>query len=146
MKIPANKGQTGQGLIETLIALLVVSGATIALIQFEHNLGYNNSIAQQQAEATILATNTLESMRAFGVINTTAGYTSYQSIANGSSSSTGANATYNLNWTVSTSSTTPTYKTVNMTVTWSDYTGTSQSISLSTIILGLDPSLQANVI
>lgn len=140
------RSQRGQGLVETLVALLVISGGAIALIQFEHNLGYTNSIAQQQAEATILATNKIESMRAFGVINTTAGYTSYSSIATGTSSATGANTTYTLNWTVNTSSTTPTYKTVDLNVTWTDFRGGTQSIELTSIILGLDPALQLNVI
>jgi len=138
--------QKGQGLIETLVALLIISGGVIALIQFGKTLAYNNSISQQQAEATILGTNQIESMRNFGVINNTAGYTSYQSIATGSSTANGANTTYSLSWTVTTSSTTPTYKTVNMTVSWTDLQGGAQSLTLTSIITGIDPALQANII
>ncbi len=138
--------QKGQGLIETVIALLIISGGVVALIQFEHNLSYSNSIAQQQAEATILAVSKIESMRNFGVINNTSGYTSYQSIASGSSTSNGSNATYSLTWTVTTSTTTPTYKTVDLTVSWTDLNGTAQSIELTSIILGTDPATQASVI
>jgi Tfp pilus assembly protein PilV len=140
------KKQWGQGLIETVISLLIISGGVVALIQFQHNLAYGNTLSQQQAEATILATSQIEAFRNFGVINNTAGYTSYQSIASGTSTSTGSNTTYNLSWTVTTSSTTPTYKTVDITVTWNDINGGSQNIRLTSIITGLDPSLQANVI
>lgn len=138
--------QQGQGLIETVIALLIISGGVIALIQFENNLSYGNALSQQQAEATILATSQIEALRNFGVLTTTAGYNSYQAIATGSSTSNGKNTTYTLNWTVTTSSTTPTYKTVDLTVSWNDLRGTAQSIELTTSILGLDPALQANVI
>lgn len=138
--------QKGHGLIETIVALLIISGGVITLIQFERRIAYHHNLAQQQSEATILATSRIESQRAFGVINTTPGYTSYQSIATGTSTSNGTNATYTLSWTVTTSTTNPTYKTVNITVTWLDRYSASQSIQLSTIILGLDPVLQASVI
>lgn len=138
--------QKGQGLIETIIALLIISGGVVALIQFEHNLSYSNSFSQQQAEATILATNTIEALRNFAVINNTSGYNSYQSIASGTSTSNGANATYSLNWTVTTSTTSPTYKTVDLTVSWNDLNGATQSIELTTLILGIDPATQANVL
>jgi type IV pilus assembly protein PilV len=136
----------GQGLIESIIALLIISGGVIGLVKFERRIAYYHNIAQQQAEATILATRQIESMRGFGVINNTSGYTSYQSIANGASTSTGPNAVYTLTWTVITSTTNPTYKTVNVTVSWLDRQGASQSIQLSTIILGLDPALEASII
>lgn len=140
------KKHKGQGLIESIIALLIISGGVVALIQFEHNLSYGNTLSQQQAEATILATSKIESMRNFGVINNTSGYTSYQSIAAGTSTSNGLNTTYTLTWTVTTSATTPTYKTVDLTTSWTDINGGAQSIELTTIITGIDPSLQASVI
>jgi len=146
INLKSTKKQKGLGLIETVIALLIISGGVVALIQFEHNLAFGNSISQQQAEATILATSQIEALRNFGVINNTSGYTSYESIANGNSTSTGKNATYTLNWTVTTSSTTPTYKTVDLTVSWTDMNGGAQTVNLSTIIAGIDPALQANVI
>lgn len=138
--------QSGQGLIETLIALLIISGGAIALIQFEHNLSYNNNLAQQQAEATLFATQQIESLRNFAVINNTSGYNAYQSIATGNRTANGANTTYTLNWTVTTSSTTPSYKTIDLIVSWTDSYGNAQSIDLTTIIAGLDPAYQANII
>lgn len=141
-----SRKQKGQGLIETVITLLIISGGVVALIQFEHNLTFGNTLSQQQAEAAILATGKIEALRNFGVINNTAGYNSYQSIATGTSTSNGSNATYTLNWTVTTSTTTPTYKTVDLTVSWTDINGGAQSIRLTTNIVGLDPALQANII
>jgi len=136
----------GIGLIETLIALLIISGGTIALINFQQNLVYSNNLAQQRAEATVLAVNKIESLRAFGVLNTTSGYSAYQDIVSRSSTATGQNAAYALTWTVTTSSTTPTYKIVDVTVSWTDRRNVNQSIQLSTQILGADPATQANIV
>ncbi len=138
--------QKGQGLIETIIALVIISVGAITLIKFERQVSYYHNLAQQQSEATILATSKIESMRSFGVLNNTSGYTSYQSIATGTSTSNGINTTYTLSWSVATSTTNPTYKSVNITVSWLDRYGSSQSIQLSTAILGLDPIIQASVI
>lgn len=134
----------GQTLIEALITIVFISFCVIALIRFQTYLMYDNSLAQQKSEAIILATQEIEQLRSFQVLNTTSGYTAYQSIATGSSSVTGTSATYSLAWTV-TANTNPTYKNVSVTVSWTDRYNTTQSIQLVSNIAGIDPPNSAIV-
>lgn len=142
MRNTSHVRQQGQGLIETLMIVLFISISIVALLRFQHYLNYSTSYTQQQITANILATDKIEALRNFQVINTTAGYAAYQDIASGSSSTTIGNATYSLSWTVS-ANTNPAYKTVNVTVTWTDLQGVSQTLTLTSRIAGIDPSVSA---
>lgn len=134
----------GQGLIETLIALLFIAVSVIALIRFQNYLAYSNNITQQQADATILASKQIETLRDFQVLNNTNGYTSYQSIASGTGSFTGINTTYTITWTV-TPYTNPTYKMIDVVITWTDRYNNSQSVELITHVAGIDPSYSSAI-
>lgn len=138
------KNKKGQGLIETMITLLLISVSVIALIRFQNYLAYDNSLAQQKNEATILAIQKIESLRDFQVLNNTSGYTSYQGVASGSSTSTGTNATYTITWTV-TANTNPTYKVIDVTVSWTDRYGSAQSIRFISRVAGIEPGDSAAV-
>lgn len=141
MKQRPYKGQT---LIEVLITVLFISVAVIALVRFQNYLGYDSLLTQQRNDAVLLATQKIESLRNFQVLNNTNGYTSYQSIASGSTTSSVGNTSYTITWTV-TSYTNPTYKNVNVVVSWTDRNSTAQSIQLSTNIAGLDPGTSGAV-
>jgi Tfp pilus assembly protein PilV len=134
----SRKAISGQTLIEALIAVLFIAGAAIAIIRLQSYLSYNNSVAQQKGDAVILAISKIEELRNFQVLNNTSGYTSYQSIATGTSTTTIANTNYTLTWTV-TPNTSPTYKNLNVLVSWTDRTGTAQSIRQISIVAGIDP-------
>jgi Tfp pilus assembly protein PilV len=134
----------GQTLIEALITVLILGVGIIALIRFQNYLSYDTSLAQQKAAALIVADKKIESLMDFQVLNDTPGYTSYQSVATGSSTDTVGNTTYNLSWTI-TSNTNPTYKTVDLTVTWTDRRNATQSIRVVTRISGVEPSNSAVV-
>lgn len=136
-----NRGQT---LIEVLVSVLFISFCVIALLRFQTYLAYDNSLAEQKARAVILATQELEQLRSFQVLNNVTGYTSYQSIASGSSSYTGNTTTYTITWTV-TSYTNPTYKTASVTVSWTDRYNNNQSIQMVSDIPGIDPPNSAIV-
>jgi Tfp pilus assembly protein PilV len=135
---------SGQTLIEALITVVFISFCVIALIRFQNYLTYDNSLAQQKSEATILAAKQIEQLRTFEVLNTTSGYTAYQSIASGSSTSTGTNATYTITWTV-TANTNPTYKNASVTVSWTDRQNNAQSVQLVSHISGIDPPNSASI-
>lgn len=142
LKIPPPKGQT---FVEALATLLFVSIAVIALIRFQNYLAYDNSFAQQKAEALILATKQIETLRNFQVLNNITGYTSYQSIASGSATSTEKTTIYTINTIVSTF-TNPTYKNVTVTVSWTDRNNQSQSVQVITMIAAIDPASTTSVI
>jgi type IV pilus assembly protein PilV len=135
---------TGQTLIEVLVTVVFISISVIALIRFQSYLSYDNSLSQQKADAITLAQSTIEQLRDFQVLNNTSGYTSYQSIASGSSSSTGTSATYTVTWTV-TAYTNPTHKAIDVTVSWTDRQGTAQSVRLITDVAGIEPANSAAV-
>lgn len=134
----------GQTLLEVMISLLILAVGVIALVRFQSYLAYTNSLAQQTNEASILGMKEIESLRNFQVLNNTSGYTSYQSIASGSSTTTGQNTTYTVTWTI-TANVNPTYKNANVTVSWTDRYNTAQSIQLSTNIAGIDPQYSSTI-
>lgn len=136
---------SGQGLAEALITFAIIAIGTVSLVTFQNNLAYHNSITQQRNDAITLATQKVEALHDFHVLNTQSGYTAYQDIVTGTSTSTGTSATYTLNWTITTN-TNPNYKTIDVTVTWTDRRGTAQSVRMTSRIGKTDPSFSASVI
>ena len=116
----------------------------IALILFQAGIAYGDSVAQQKSQATLLATSEIESLRDFNVLNTQVPYAAYQNIASGTSNSTVGNTTYTLTWTV-TAYVNPTYKTIDISVTWTDRRAIAQSIRLITMVAGIDPPYSAAI-
>lgn len=138
------KKQLGQSLIEVMLTVLVVCVGVIALIRFQNYLAYDNTSSQQRSDAMLIAVKQIEILRDFQVVNNTTGYTSYQGIASGSSSVTGTNTAYTVNWTVTTF-TDPDYKTINVTVSWTDRYNVSQSATLVSNVAGIDPSSSSTI-
>ncbi len=134
----------GQTLIEVMITVAFIGISAIALIRLQNALAYDNSYAQQKSEAIILANKQMEILRDYQSLNTLAGYTSYQSIATGTSTTAGVNASYSLTWTV-TAHTNPTYKTLDVTVSWTDRYNNAQSVRFVSNVAGLDPTNSSNI-
>jgi Tfp pilus assembly protein PilV len=137
-------GQQGQGLIESLITVLIIFGTVVALMSFQATLAYNDSLTTEQADATMLAVNRLETLRDYQVLTVQPPYAAYASIASGNTTSVGLNATYTITWTV-TAFTNPTYKNIGVTVTWTDRRGKAQSIALVTKVAGIDPTTSSSI-
>lgn len=136
--------QQGQGLIEILMTVLFIGIGVVALIKLQNYLSNNNDLAYQRSDAARIAAREIELLRDFQVINDTSGYTSYQGIASGSTTVAGANTNYTVNWTVS-SHTNPTYKDINVTVSWTDSYNVSQSVNVVSSVAGIDPSSSATI-
>jgi Tfp pilus assembly protein PilV len=134
--------QKGQGLIEIVITIAVILGSAIALLRLQNSILYSDSFIRQQNYAMLLATQQIETLRTF---TTLSGTGSYQTIASGSSTVSGPTATYTLTWTVTTL-TNPNYKVVNITVSWVDKRGATQSIQVATQMAGIDPAYSASII
>jgi len=132
--------QQGQGLIESLIIVLFIAVSVVTLLKFQHYLSYSTTYLQQQSDANILAVNQIEILRNFQVLNNLANYTSYQSIASSTGSSPVGNTTYTVTTTVTTTAS-PAYKTIGVTVAWTDRFGQAQSIQLNSDVAGIDPSI-----
>lgn len=139
-----HRSQRGIGLLETLLIVIFVSIGIVGIMKYQHNLTYSTNTTQQQANATLVALNKIEQLRDFTTLNTTAGYTAYSDIATGTSTQTVGNTSYSLSWTI-TSNASPSYKTIDITVSWTDRAGGSQSIRLVTRIAGVDPLNSARI-
>jgi Tfp pilus assembly protein PilV len=125
----------GQGLIEVLATFLIIAGSVSALIYFQNNLAYSNNLTQQKNTAMTLAYSQIETMRDF--VNLT-GTGSYQNIASSTSTSAGISTTYTITSTITTN-TDPNYKTIDVTVSWTDRRNTAQSIRLISRVAGINP-------
>jgi Tfp pilus assembly protein PilV len=121
--------QAGFTFIEVLVTVLFICVCVIALVRFQNYISYTDSLNQQNGEAVMLATQEMEKLRDFQVINTTSGFVAYQDIVSGSSTATGVNTSYTITWTV-TPFVNPTYKKIVITVTWTDRYNAAQSIEL----------------
>lgn len=143
MKLPiSRKKLIGQSLIETMITVVVISISVVSLIRFQNYIAYDGDLAKQKGQATILANKQLETLLDFHVLTTMQGYVSYDSIASGTSSSTVNGTNYTVSWTV-TPFELPTYKNVNINVSWTDRHGSNQSVAVSSDIAGIEPAFSA---
>lgn len=144
MMINTRKRLNGQTLIEVMITLVFISISVISLIRFQNYLAYDNSLAQQKGDATVIAQSQIESLRDYQVLNNTSGYSSFQGIASGSSTITGSTATYTVTWTITTTAS-PNYKNIDVTVSWTDRDNTAQSVRLISNVAGIEPANSASV-
>jgi prepilin-type N-terminal cleavage/methylation domain-containing protein len=159
MNSPSIRSSRGFTVIEVLVTLLILSGGLLALAKYQGTMLGANTLAKQRTEATMLANQQLETLRAYTTVNSTcpAGG-DYCNIATGNDSVTGASATYARTWTVTPSvgtlSGTPTlkctagscYKQVTLAVTWTDSSNTAQSVTLNSNIAFNNPLNTGNLI
>ncbi|MBY4675839.1 type IV pilus modification PilV family protein [Marinobacterium arenosum] len=133
MKLPQhNHKQRGVSLVELLVTTVTVSLGLITLTNLQNNSLQDNNQSKAQTEALAVAEQQLEQLRYF---ITDDAYS--DDIVNGSASHSGTNASYSISRTV-TSNATPNYKTVAITVGWSDKEG-NHSVTLDSIIALNDP-------
>jgi len=129
--------QKGAGLIDTLIAFLILAIGIIALVKFQNSLVYSDDLSQQTSDAIILAIKQIETLR-------DTAQTQYSTLSSSSSTFTGVNTTYTITWTI-TAFTSPTYKTINVVVSWTDRFGNAQQIQQVTMVASLDPTASAAI-
>lgn len=140
-RLSAARRARGFSLIEALVALLVLSFGMLALASFQLTLSRNSDLAKQRTEATRLAQQKMEQLRAYARVDTHAAlphivnYT--DDVVSGADAVT-SNATFTRTWTV-TANASNTEKAVNVTVDWSDRTGADQRVQLFSVISKYDP-------
>jgi Tfp pilus assembly protein PilV len=140
----AFRAQRGQGLIEILIVACVIVICSISLMEFQATLTYRDSLALQRSDALVLAEHQIEFLKDFDVLTTQSPYTAYADIASAAGTSVGVNTTFTITSTVTTV-VTPSYKTIEVVVSWTDLRNTAQSVHLSTRVAGLQPVFSATV-
>ncbi len=121
--------QRGLGLVEALIAFLVLSLGMLTVVRLQPLLRQHAEHARQRSEAARLAQEDIERQRASGG-------------AAGSMvvDEAGASTRYELHRTVNTTSW-PNARSVTVTVRWNDREGRPQAVHLATLIAAGDPAL-----
>lgn len=138
------KVQIGISLIEILIALLILAAAFVTLLKFQGDLTRNIHGIKQQLQAITLAQDKMNELRRYIAIATVDGTPSYEEIVSGSSTTVQSGTSFSIIWTV-TDLTSPDRKTVQLTVSWTDATNQSQSITLNGIIGKINPKTSGAV-
>ena len=144
---------TGTGLIEALVALLIVSFGMLVMIEVEAKLRSIADIAKQRGEAMHLAQQEMEQLRAYSVLalgaNPLAGTWSYAEIhdpqaINHDAGDPDSNATFSLIRRV-TDWSEPQQKAVRIEVHWHDRSGAEQFVVIDSLIARADPGLSGSL-
>lgn len=129
----------GFTLLEVMIGVFIVLLSTLGISMLQARLIKAHLFSEQQFEASVLADRKMEELRNFSTL------TAFGALSSGSDSVTGKNASYNRAWTVTTTAS-PSYKTVGLTVSWVSSEAVTESVVLSSVIAGVDPYLAGKLI
>jgi len=135
--------QRGIGLIEALLAFLVLSLGMLAMTRVQSDLRAHAELARQRTEAVRIAQQHIESLRAYSVLTASAGTRSYEQIAPASTTVDSIAPTrYELIRQVDAAADRQAAS-VAVTVRWNDRRGGPQQTTLSSVIGRSAPSLAA---
>ncbi|GAA4500014.1 prepilin-type N-terminal cleavage/methylation domain-containing protein [Pseudaeromonas paramecii] len=138
--------QTGFGLIEVMVAFVVIAVSAAALIKLQSLYLKTEGEAGSRESAILLAQSKLEDLRVFDTLSTTTGQLAYQDIGDntGGQLSAGSHTlgltTFTLSWDVTDrflttpASALPEFKDVIVSVAWTDREGQSRSLALAGVI------------
>lgn len=133
--------QHGISLVEALVAMLVMSFGTVALLGVQAKLRLNSDIAKQRSEAVRLAQESLENLRGFATV---ADFEALASLDPAEVEDTDSNTTFSRTVTVIDGAA-ERERTVSVDVSWTDRTGQAQSITLMSAVHGVPPALAGSL-
>lgn len=138
------RASRGLSLIEALTALLVLSLGLLAVARLQPQLRGHADLARQRSEATRLAQQEIERLRAFATTNAVPGVPSFADIVDAERSvgadDGGSTTSYRIVRRVDTAST-ANARAVDVAVEWRDRAGETQSVRLASVIARIDPAL-----
>lgn len=129
---------SGYALIDALIAFLIAAIGIYGLVITQTRMALNADVAKQRGEATRLAQQRVEDLRAFTTIAPVAGQLAWNDLASGSDT-INTNAAYTRRWTISGNSSS-TMRSVDVSVSWTDRAGDDQSVLVASVISKTDPA------
>lgn len=141
--------QKGFTIIEAMIALIVVAFGMLALAGMQMILSRGADLARQRNEATRLADEKIEQLRAFNSIEVGTGLVAWDSLASGSETlAASSNTTFTRTWTLG-GTAADSQRTVRVQVTWVDRAGVDgatasngdNKVILDSFIAKADPAL-----
>lgn len=141
--------QRGTTLLESLVAFLVLSLGMLSVVRVQSQLRLNSDIARQRSEAVRLAQEDLEKMRAFSVIETRNGAHAYAGLTDATTTfdtegGQPGNTSYTLRRRLSAGDLLHA-KEATVEVSWTDRTGLSQQVLLSSLISASDPAFSGTL-
>lgn len=134
--------QHGISLVEALVALLVMSFGTVALLGVQANLRMNADVAKQRSEAVRLGQEALEDMRSFGTL---ADFEALADVPATDIAGFASNTTFTRTIDVANGATAR-ERLLTVDVGWADRTGQAQSIRLTTSVHGVPPALAGSLV
>ena len=147
---PLQTRRTGVSLIEALVALAVMAFGMLSMVGVQVTLRLNSDVAKQRAEATRIATDDVDSLRLFTRLASEAGQFAWADITSRNTTvaagNTG-NTTYTLERTVRDGAVAGVggglVKVLEVKVSWLDRANALQTVTLDTIITGVNPAVGA---
>jgi len=127
------KKMSGFSILEALIAAIVVGVGMLGLAKLQGITLANSSESRLRTDALNLAQEKIEELRTF------ANQTTYDALANAADTSVGSNVTYTRNWAISNCANAVSCQRANVTVTWVDHVGATQTVQLTSYIAQADP-------
>lgn len=151
--IHQGRHQRGISLIEAIVAMAIMAVGMLGILGIQATLRGNSDISKQRSEAVRIAQATMETRRAFSVLDTAAGFTAYADIQDAGPSAVAAdagdNASFTLQEVVDDFPTTGTrdlvapYKSLLVNVGWRDRSGELQTVRLASLIAANAPEIAA---
>ncbi len=145
---PLPTRHSGVSLIEALVALAVMAFGMLSMVGVQVTLRLNSDVAKQRAEATRIATEEVDSLRLFTRLAPEAGQFAWADIASRDTTvaaDDAGNTTYTLARTVRDGAAGAVggslIKVVEVKVTWRDRANTLQTVTLDTIVTGVNPAV-----
>ncbi|MBT9455135.1 MAG: prepilin-type N-terminal cleavage/methylation domain-containing protein [Burkholderiaceae bacterium] len=149
--------QSGISLIEALVALAVMAFGMLGVVGLQATMRQNVDVSKQRAEAVRIAQESIETARAFSLLQTPEDEESvlraYETLADRESPNTGytTNTVYSVSRTVSETGATVNessdarMKALEVTVSWTDRLGQPQKVRLGTTIAGVSPDVAGSL-
>jgi Tfp pilus assembly protein PilV len=139
--------QRGVSIVEAMVALAIMGFGMLAVVGIQATMRLNADIAKQRSEATRFGQEAMEELRAFTVIDVTAGQRSWSDIVASAAEDVvgvATNTTYRVSRAV-VDYANPPAKTLTVTVTWKDRTEQDQQVSLRSVIAAAAPALSGTL-
>ena len=142
----------GFTMVEALVAFAIGGFGLMAVARLHANLVGVSDQAKQLGEATMIGERKIEELRSFQQLTAAtgaqlaAGQWGYSNVASGTQSVTGTNTTYALAWNVADAAGGAAYKTVAVTVGWTDRQNNARNVNLSGIVAGSNPTTSLGMV
>ena len=138
MMFAARQAMRGFTLIEAALAMALIGFGLLSLAGTQIKLSQSTDVARQRSEATRMAQQKMESLRSYTSIVASSGVNAWNSMVAGSDMA-GTNTRYDRSWTIAGSVGDP-MRWVSVAVRWTDRAGSSQQVTLNSVISKTDPA------